>query len=78
MSRGGALRAGSLEEGRPELETAALVGWMRIARNPQRRRRAAAAAAGSVNIKTGKPLLGPGYRPSSINLTRAAMHAFYG
>jgi integrase len=61
-----------------ELETAAMVGWMRIARNPQRRRRADAPAPGSVNIKTGKPLLGPGYRPATINLTLAAVHAFYG
>jgi integrase len=61
-----------------ELESAALVGWMRIARNPERRRRPDAAAAGTVNIKTGKPLLGPGYRPATINLTLAAVHAFYG
>lgn len=61
-----------------ELETAALVGWMRLARNPQRRRRAAAPPAGSVNIRTGKPMLGPGYGAATINLTLAAVHAFYG
>jgi hypothetical protein len=58
-----------------ELETAALVGWMRTARNPQRCR-PDAAAAGTVNIKTGKPLLGPGYRPATINLALAAVHAW--
>jgi integrase len=31
-----------------------------------------------VNIKTGKPVLGAGYRASTINLTLAAVHGFYG
>jgi hypothetical protein len=41
-----------------EAETAALVGYLRTARNPQReRRRAGGYSAGSVNPKTGKLLL---------------------
>jgi integrase len=60
-----------------ELETVAMVGWLRIARNPQRRRRATSPPAGSVNIKTGKPVLGAGYQASTINLALAAVHGFY-
>jgi integrase len=60
-----------------ESDAAALVGWLRTARNPQRHRRADSVPAGSVNIKTGKPVLGEGYRPSTINLVLAAVHGFY-
>ena len=49
-----------------ELETVAMVGWLRIARNPQRHRRATPPPAGSVNIKTGKPVVGAGYQASTI------------
>ncbi|MEV7205343.1 MULTISPECIES: site-specific integrase [unclassified Streptomyces] len=39
-----------------EGDVAAMVGWMRAAKNPQRRRRRSdTALAGSVNPKTGKP-----------------------
>jgi hypothetical protein len=38
-----------------ELDSAAMVGWLRVAWNPQRRRRAGSTAPGAVNIKTGKP-----------------------
>ena len=60
-----------------EHETAAMVGWYRSAANPQRRRACAATQAGSVNLKTGKPSLGLGYAPATINLTLAAVHSFY-
>lgn len=60
-----------------ELDTAAMVGWFRVARNPQRRRSAGSAPAGSVNVKTGKPVLAEGYRPATINLALAAVHGFY-
>lgn len=57
-----------------EAETAALVGWLRIAPNPQRRRKA---GAPEVNLKTGKPNLGVGYGAATINLTLAAVRGFY-
>jgi integrase len=57
-----------------EAETAALVGWLRIAPNPQRRRESAADA---VNLKTGKPNLALGYSAATINLTLAAVRGFY-
>src|ERR1700736_3358919 len=38
-----------------EAEVAAMVGWLRVARNPQReRKRPGSVPAGSVNLKTGK------------------------
>ncbi|MBO1741587.1 tyrosine-type recombinase/integrase [Leifsonia sp. TF02-11] len=57
-----------------EAETAALVGWLRVAPNTQRRRQAGAPA---VNLKTGKPNLGLGYSAATINLTLAAVRGFY-
>jgi integrase len=58
-----------------EAETAVMVGWLRAAPNPQRRR--GTGVPGGVNIKTGKPNLGSGYGAATINLTLAAIHAFY-
>lgn len=61
-----------------ENDTAVMVGWLRVARNPQRRRcRVGAAPAGSVNVRTGKRALPEGYSASTINLTLAAMRGFY-
>jgi integrase len=61
-----------------ESETAAMVGWFRLAANPQRNRRVGTAPAGSVNVATGKPSLSAGYCPSTVNLTLAAVRNFYG
>lgn len=58
-----------------EAETAALVGWLRVAPNPQRRR--SSGLPGGVNVKTGKPNLGSGYGASTVNLTLAAVRSFY-
>lgn len=58
-----------------EAETATLVGWLRIAPNPQRRRKPGPTAA--VNLKTGKPHLGLGYGSATISLTLAAVRGFY-
>lgn len=44
-----------------EAEAAALVGWLRSARNPQRQRKQGGFQPGSVNPTTGKPLLRAGY-----------------
>lgn len=45
-----------------------LVGWMKTARNPQRRRtRPTGTAPGTVNLRTGKPALAEGYAPRTIN-----------
>lgn len=61
-----------------EGDVAAMVGWMRTARNPQRRRfRSASAPAGAVNPKTGKRHLPDRYGPSTINLALAAVRGFY-
>ncbi|WP_157529731.1 tyrosine-type recombinase/integrase [Nocardia sp. NRRL S-836] len=55
-----------------------LVGWMRTARNPQRRRtRAGGATPGTVNIRTGKPALAEGYAPRTINHCLTAVYGFY-
>ena len=61
-----------------ESDVAAMVGWLRLASNPQRRRAVASVAAGSVNVKTGKRRLPEGYSSSKINQTLAAVHGFYG
>ena len=58
-----------------ETETAALVGWLMVTPNPQRRR--SSGLAGGVNIKTGKAHLGPGHGAATINLTLAAVRNFY-
>ncbi|WP_198165592.1 tyrosine-type recombinase/integrase [Nocardia fusca] len=61
-----------------EAEVALLVGWLRNAPNPQRvRRRAGAPAAGTVNIRTGKPLLKAGYAPRTINHCLSVVWGFY-
>ena len=61
-----------------EAEVAALVGWLRSARNPQReRRRAGGYPAGSVNPKTGKPVLAAGYSAATIAHNLSALHDFY-
>jgi len=61
-----------------EAEVAAMVGWLRVARNPQReRKRAGATPAGSVNLKTGKPSLRAGYAPATINHALTVVHGFY-
>ncbi len=58
-------------------EVAVLVGWLRSARNGQRRRRSSVAPAGAVNVKTGKAYLPDGYAPSTINHALATLHGFY-
>lgn len=58
-----------------EAETAALVGWLMVAPNPQRRR--SSGLPGGVNIKTGKPHLNAGYGAATVNLTLAAVRNFY-
>lgn len=61
-----------------EAEVAAMVGWLRVARNQQReRKRPGSAPAGSVNLKTGKPSLRAGYAPSTINHALTVVHGFY-
>lgn len=61
-----------------EAETAALVGWLRSARNPQRQRsRSAECPSGSVNPMTGKPVLGPGYAPATITHNLSVVYGFY-
>lgn len=60
-----------------EGDVAAMVGWMRAAKNPQRVRRPDSAPAGSVNLKTGKRYLPDRYGASTINLTLAAVRGFY-
>jgi len=61
-----------------EAESAALVGWLRSARNPQRhRRRAGGYPAGSVNPTTGKPIPAAGYAPATIAHNLSVVHGFY-
>lgn len=61
-----------------ESEVAVLVGWLRSAPNPQRRRvRADGFAPGSVNPKTGKPVLAAGYAPRTIGHNLSVLHDFY-
>lgn len=57
-----------------EAEAAVLVGWLRVAPNPQRR---ANDGGRSFNLQTGKRVLGPGYSPATINSTLAAVRGFY-
>ncbi|WP_333493573.1 tyrosine-type recombinase/integrase [Kitasatospora cathayae] len=60
-----------------EAEAAALVGWLRSARNPQRQRKRGGFQPGSVNPTTGKPLLQAGYAPATIAHNLSAVHGFY-
>lgn len=53
-----------------------LVLWMRGADNPQRRR-SSGVRPGSVNEVTGKPALGEGYAPATINHALSAIRMFY-
>jgi integrase len=59
-------------------EVAAFVAWMKGADNPQRnRRKDAPLGAGPVNIRTGKPVLGGGYSPRTINHGLSVVKGFY-
>jgi hypothetical protein len=61
-----------------EAEASALVGWLRVAPNPQRRRRNPnAPQPGVVNHRTGKPYLKAGYAPSTINHCLTVVSSFY-
>jgi integrase/recombinase XerC len=52
--------------------------WLRTSHNPARdRRRPDAPSPGSVNARTGKPYLGTGYAPATINHAVAVLSAFY-
>ncbi len=57
-------------------EVTVLVGWLRTARNPQRRR-SAGVQPGTVNLRTGKAALPEGYAPSTINHTLSVLSGFY-
>jgi integrase len=59
-------------------EAAALVGWLRSARNPQRRRsKPGGYPAGSVNPTTGKPVPASGYAAATIAHNLSVVHGFY-
>jgi integrase len=59
-------------------EADVLVGWMKTARNPQRRpTKSAAMAPGMVNVRTAKPTLEEGYAPRTINHCLTAGYGFY-
>ncbi|WP_228639341.1 tyrosine-type recombinase/integrase [Microtetraspora sp. AC03309] len=61
-----------------EAEAAAMVGWLRSARNPQRqRRRTGGYPPGSVNPKTGKRVPAAGYAPATIAHSLSVAHGFY-
>lgn len=61
-----------------EAEVAALVGWLRSARNPQReRRRSSGNLAGSVNPMTGKQLLASGYASATVAHNLSVVSGFY-
>lgn len=54
------------------------VVWLRTSHNPARdRRRSDPSLAGSVNPRTGKQYLSPGYAPSTINHALSVLAAFY-
>jgi hypothetical protein len=58
-------------------EVDVLVGWMRTARNPQRKRtRAGGTPPGVANLRTGKPALAKGYAPRTINHCLSAVYGF--
>lgn len=62
--------------GRSEIEV--MVGWLRSATNPQRRRATSTTTQpGSVNLRTGKPVLADGYSPSTINHCLTVVSGFY-
>ena len=51
--------------------------WLRDSDNPQRLRRVETPAAGSTNARTGKPYLGTGYAPATINHALSVLARFY-
>ena len=57
-------------------EVTVLVGWLRTARNPQRRR-TSGVQPGTVNLRTSKAALPEGYAPSTINHTLSVLSGFY-
>ncbi|MEU7863924.1 site-specific integrase [Nonomuraea sp. NPDC049141] len=57
-------------------EVTVLVGWLRTARNPQRRR-TSKLRPGTVNLRTGKAALPGGYAASTINHTLSVLSGFY-
>lgn len=57
-------------------EVTLLVGWLRAARNPQRRR-SSGIQPGAVNLRTGKAALPEGYAPSTINHALSVLSGFY-
>ena len=57
-------------------EVTVLVGWLRTARNPQRRR-SSSLWPGMVNLRSGKAALPEGYAPSTINHTLSVLSGFY-
>ncbi len=57
-------------------EVTVLVGWLRAARNPQRRR-TSDVRPGTVNLRTGKAALPEGYAPTTINHALSALSGFY-
>nr|WP_241193187.1 site-specific integrase [Streptomyces sp. ADI98-10] len=59
-------------------EVECLVGWMRTAVNPQRERHSPdSPPPGSVNLRTGKQTLGPGYAARTINHALTVISGFY-
>jgi hypothetical protein len=61
-----------------EAEAVVLVGWLRSAVNPQRRRSTShSAPAGSVNVRTGRPMLATGCASSTINHALSVVSGFY-
>ncbi|WP_344639728.1 site-specific integrase [Kitasatospora cystarginea] len=61
-----------------EDEVAVLTGWLRTAPNPQRKRRSTKTPPpGSVNLRTGKPMLRAGYTPRTINHALSVVSSFY-
>jgi integrase len=61
-----------------ETEAVPLAGWLRTARNPQRRRRREGGLPpGSVNPNTGKPVPAAGYAPRTIAHNLSVVHGFY-
>ena len=64
------------QAGRTEVRD--FVAWLRVADNPQRRTGTRSIQPGSVNPRTGKRHLPPGYAPATINHALSVLAAFYG
>lgn len=59
-------------------EVEVMVGWLRTSANPQRHRaNLSAPQPGSVNLRTGKPVLATGYAASTINHALTVVSSFY-